>query len=249
MTLLAISAFEGVPLKNTFTITGTINPQGTIGQIGGAIDKTSAAAGAGLKFIIVPAVAPGSLEEGVYYIAQQTYAIPVIEAFNISQAFAYATGSASVQGKEVSINLTDNYQIASLPQSSLNCSNQCNYLPFEGFANYTLNLTNSQISDLSSNPAFASVSGQLLTVLDQASQLEGKGYNYIAADVAFLDYINAFYLSSYNVSRGEAYGYMQEVNSSCAGNLVAPAMTTNNYEYIIGARLGRQWANYTINYT
>ena len=149
MTLLAISAFGNRPLRSDFTITGTISPDGTIGQIGGALDKVSAAAASRLDLVLVPQASPGSIEQGVYYIAQIEYGIPIVEVANISQAAAYAFGTASGTADEVSVNFSNDYMVAALPQASPNCSNGCNEAPFSAFTNYTISMTKSQIRNLS----------------------------------------------------------------------------------------------------
>ena len=53
-TLLAVAALQHRQLPSTFTATGTISPGGYVGLIGGAYDKSGAAKGDGLKFILVP---------------------------------------------------------------------------------------------------------------------------------------------------------------------------------------------------
>ena len=87
-----------------------------------------------------------------------------------------------------------------------------------------------------------------MDVTDQASVLHDKGYLYISADLAFLNYLDAFYIGSYNTTRDEAANYMQEVQTGCS-DLTAPQLTLDNYEYVIGAELRQGWANYTINST
>lgn len=247
MTLLAVSAFEGKPLRSNFTLTGTISPSGGIGQIGGAIDKISAASAAKLSLMLVPWADPGSLEQGIYYIGQTEYKIPVVEVANISQAAAYAFSGESGVANEVTLNFTENYNVGGLPAAPLNCTNGCNETPFSAFTNYTIALAKAQIANISSH-GFAAAGSQLLGVVNQTAEMHGKGYLYLAADIAFLSYLDGFYLGSYNLSRYQALSYMQNVQASCSG-LTAPQLTKSNYEYVIGAELRQGWANYTINST
>lgn len=248
MALLAVSAFEGKPLRADFTITGTIGPDGMVGPIGGALDKVSAAAGGGIKLVLVPWTNPGSVDQGIYYIAQAEYGIPVVEVSDISQAASYAFGSSSGVANEVTMNFSNNYEVGSLPQAQLNCSNSCNEVPFTAFANYTINLTRSQIAALSALPGLGTAEGQLMNIINQTAAIHQKGYLYISADIAFLNYLNAFYLGSYNVSRAGALGRIQDTQLECS-SLLAPQLTTNNYDYVIGGELRQGWANYTINAT
>ncbi|AIC16061.1 putative archaeal serine protease [Nitrososphaera viennensis EN76] len=55
MTVLLISELEGKAINNYTAMTGTINPDGTIGPVGGVIEKAVAAGKYGAKVMLVPA--------------------------------------------------------------------------------------------------------------------------------------------------------------------------------------------------
>ncbi len=55
MTVLLISELEGKPINNYTVMTGTINPDGTIGKVGGVLEKAGAAGKYGAKLMLVPA--------------------------------------------------------------------------------------------------------------------------------------------------------------------------------------------------
>lgn len=54
MTLLMISALENQKLRNDITLTGTIDMFGHVGEIGGVIEKATAANQSGKKIILIP---------------------------------------------------------------------------------------------------------------------------------------------------------------------------------------------------
>jgi uncharacterized protein len=54
MTIAAISAIEDKPIKNGVLITGTIEPDGTIGKVGGIIEKGDTAADNNYKTLLIP---------------------------------------------------------------------------------------------------------------------------------------------------------------------------------------------------
>ncbi len=54
MTVGIIAALEGWKLKPNVMMTGMINPDGTIGPVGGILEKASAAAEAGMKLFLIP---------------------------------------------------------------------------------------------------------------------------------------------------------------------------------------------------
>lgn len=53
-TIATISALTGKRIKSDTVITGTINPDGTVGMVGGIIEKAKAASDAGYRIFLVP---------------------------------------------------------------------------------------------------------------------------------------------------------------------------------------------------
>ncbi len=54
MTVATIAAMQGKQVRQDAAITGTIQPDGTIGQIGGVIEKATAASQKGIKLFVIP---------------------------------------------------------------------------------------------------------------------------------------------------------------------------------------------------
>lgn len=54
LAVATIAALENKPLNMSVMITGTINPDGTIGEVGGILEKASAAKQAGAELFLVP---------------------------------------------------------------------------------------------------------------------------------------------------------------------------------------------------
>lgn len=54
MTLLTISAIDNATLNNSITLTGTIDNEGYIGEIGGAVEKAQAAKDGGKTLFLIP---------------------------------------------------------------------------------------------------------------------------------------------------------------------------------------------------
>jgi uncharacterized protein len=54
LTIATVAALENKTLKNDIVITGTIEPDGTIGQVGGVLEKAKAAKDIGAKIFLVP---------------------------------------------------------------------------------------------------------------------------------------------------------------------------------------------------
>jgi uncharacterized protein len=54
LTVATIAALENKQIKSDVLMTGTINPDGTIGQVGGILEKAEAAKAVGAKLFLVP---------------------------------------------------------------------------------------------------------------------------------------------------------------------------------------------------
>lgn len=247
MTMLAISAFEGRPLRNDFTMTGTISPNGTIGEIGGVYDKVSAAQSVGIMLVLVPKVQPTDPEDELYLLVQTNFGIPLVQVANISQASYFAFNS-SINGtaNRTTYNFYKDYHASELPNATLQCTESCNYSIFNTLLNATFNLTRNEINGLNANPKFSNISSQLGDVLNQSAQISKHGYIYTSADFAFLDYVNAFYFSGYPSNRSSALSLLYKIQSLCT-SLTPPPLTSKNYNYVISAELRQEWGNYTIN--
>ena len=109
LTLATIAALQNKTLKNDIIITGTVGPDGSIGQVGGVLEKAQAASDVGIKVFLVP---PGQREQTYlspnetcvrkagFIFCETTYeqvtinigdsvGISVIEVENINEAMEY----------------------------------------------------------------------------------------------------------------------------------------------------------------
>ncbi len=241
LTLLAVYALRNQSIYNNFTVTGTISPNGSVGEIGGVTDKSQAAEQNGMNFILVPMAPQGSSEEFLYYISQQLYGIPVIEVSNLTQAVGYANAQASQRPAIVplSFNITQEYNTSVNP-AQLQCSD-CNSSYFIPLVNETFSLVNSTISAVPSE--FSSAKAQMSSNMQQYAAIASKGYTYTAADMAFNEYIDAYTLAHSNsFTKTSAMSLASNVSDYCA--LVSPSQLTNtNYEYIAGGELRQSLAS------
>ncbi len=248
LTLLAISALSGTPLLTNFTITGTISPNGQIGQIGGAYDKAGAAKAAGLSFILVPAAGADTVEAQLYLLTQDTFNIPLIQVANISAATRFAFHKTNILANKTTLNLSQDINVAAIGAAPLQCSNSCDLATFGKLVNFTFQMANGSLATLSADPTFSGPASQLSASLVQDVQVGQKGYLYAAADLAFLNYVDSFYFNSHSVSKPIGLSTLISVNNYC-NSLSIPQMTPSNYEYVIAGELRQSWAEYTLNTT
>ncbi len=247
MTLLAISALSNKPLRNNFTITGTISSNGTIGEIGGVYNKAGAAERGGMTFMLVPEVPSQTQEDELYYLVQTNFDIPLIQVANITQAYQYALQNKSISNAGTYYDFYTNYNANLLTSPNITCSNGCSFSPFSSLLNVTLNSTNSAVSQLS-QPKFNNVTNQLSNEADESKTIAEKGFLYAAADLSFLNYINAYFFSSHNATIQSAENTMQSEYNYCT-SLSAPQLTQSNYEWVLAGELRQTWGSYTLSST
>ncbi len=248
MTLLGISAFTGIRLPANFTLTGTISPNGNIGEIGGVYDKMAAAKAAEMKFALVPRVSNASFENELYYIVEKTFNIPLIQVSNVSQASDYALYGKSLSGMHTAFNPYVGYNVSRISEAPLTCSGSCNMGRFAALSNFTYNMTKKAIAKLSAEPGFYNASRRFSAMLNQSGALSGKGYYYLSADMSFLTYLNVFTFLNHNTNKTDGLDTLNNIGLYCSGNS-APQITNTNYEYVLGGELRQSWANYTLNAT
>ena len=239
-TLDAISALSHKPLLHDFTLTGTINLDGTVGPIGGIYDKVAAAKQHGLVFMLVPHVENGSMQDLIYYLAQQTFNIPLVEVANVSQAMQFATGASSPTWLNYSI--YSNYYVNELPYANLTCEN-CYLGSFQNLTSFTFNFTNNTIENIPNN--YYGAKSVFEKDMSEYASIAQKGYLYTAADFSFLLFPQAFMLEhSSNVTNASASSLISNVSSFCS-SLVPPQLTNTNYEYVIGGELRQEFGSIT----
>jgi Lon-like ATP-dependent protease len=84
-----ISAMEGVPVKQTVAMTGSLSVRGDVMPVGGVTQKIEAAAQAGIKTVLIPKSNMGDvlIDDAV------KASIEIIPVSNISEVFEYAMSS------------------------------------------------------------------------------------------------------------------------------------------------------------
>ena len=240
LTLLAISALKHIQLHGNFTVTGTISNTGAIGEVGGVYDKLDAAKNHHMDFALVPYAPPQSIEYLVYYLAQQTFRIPVAEVLNVSEALPYATQISNPNIIPLQLNLSSgSYKIKNLPVAPVACQN-CSMGYFSQLVNFTFGMARNSTDAISGN--LSAVKPGIYSELNAYQNISKKGYLYEAADLAFLQYSNIFTLANsryYSISGANTL--FNNVSAYCS-SLAPPNMTSANYEYVVGGQLRQEWA-------
>ncbi|MDO8508127.1 MAG: S16 family serine protease [Nanoarchaeota archaeon] len=94
ITVASIALLNGIEIKNDTAITGSINSDGSIGNIGGVKEKAKSVASAGYKYFIIPQGQSSipTPDEGVINLkeyAKQEWNLEIIEVSTIEEALPY----------------------------------------------------------------------------------------------------------------------------------------------------------------
>ncbi len=239
-TLLADYALGGKQLYNNFSITGTLSQDGSVGPVGGVYDKVWAASLGGIKYFVAPVVPGGTSEQLIYYLAQQTFNMPLVEVGNFTGALPYAGGINPRAIAPVVPNVTHGYDISRITNAPLNCTN-CDEKYFGELTNFTFGLVNASLAGIESN--YSGVSSQLAGQLSEYRNISARGYLYTGADLAFESYPYAVTLDNAPAFTNQSTGstLLNDVNSYCS-QISVPQMTDRNYEYIVGGEVRQAFA-------
>ena len=245
--ILAYAGLEHRSIYPNFTVTGTINPDGMVGEVGGVYDKLTAAKSAGMKYAIVPVTfGPSDPEYTVYYILQSKLGIPIFQVSNMTQALKYAINPVSSEPPFFQYKNSENFNLGSIPEANVSCIS-CNISYFRELTNYTLNYTSLWVDSIPQS--MSSARSIFLSDIANYSKIASKGYYYAAADYAFLQFANEFPIASQgNLTFAYAHNATYNTEAFCK-NLTPPQLTYQNYEYVIGGELRQDWALHQINQT
>lgn len=98
LTAATMAALQGVEMNSDVMITGTINPAGSLGSIGGVYEKAKVAAESKARILVIPAEQEYSYEaeggEIINFIAdiRENYNMTIVFAEDIIDAYKYLTG-------------------------------------------------------------------------------------------------------------------------------------------------------------
>ncbi|MBC7128533.1 MAG: hypothetical protein H5T45_02215 [Thermoplasmatales archaeon] len=108
MTVAAVCLLENLSVSNDVIMTGMINPDASIGPVGGILEKGEAAGSAGFKYFLIPkgqSIQYKTVEEKIGFLTiyrsvpvnvseelYKKYGMNVIEVEDINEALAYFTG-------------------------------------------------------------------------------------------------------------------------------------------------------------
>lgn len=210
MTVATLALLEGINLNDSVAMTGMINPDGSIGPVGGILEKGEAVAKAGKKLFLIPKgqmieyvtnytrhgwIVIGQREPvNVSEVLYEKYGLIVKEVEDINEAFYYFTGYKFPEEKSSKPITTYDYRSIMKPLASriIDEANQS----YEKAKN-EFDKANIPVGTWFFNPR-----GQIQNKLDESKEdlknamiAENNGFYYYAISKAFQSMINSRFVS------------------------------------------------------
>lgn len=228
LALLAYAEFTGKKLREDLSATGTIELDGSIGKVGGVVQKAKAAHDAGITLFLVPV--GQSLSGGIDLNAVWTpKGMQVVEVRNLTEAVKYAF-TAKGQKVEVPERIKQELKITPFPA----------------------NASTSPVRTLAENeeaglrqrlPALKNeiLAAELTEAINDTRYLVEKGYYYSAANTIFLARIAFEAYSSQNMTEEQLTQKLDGLEKKAA-EFVPARKTVENLEWVAAAQLRWYWA-------
>ncbi|PIO06524.1 hypothetical protein COT29_00645 [Candidatus Micrarchaeota archaeon CG08_land_8_20_14_0_20_59_11] len=233
LTVLAYSEFTGRKPRQDLTITGTIEPDGSIGKISGVMEKAKAASAQGIKVFFVPRTQ--SVQDGVDLTtyAPATWGMQVVEISRAEDAmrFAFTAEGTAVNASRIEIaplNLTP----VAVPKE---------LAPMKRIAENERTELLRTLDSLPKGNDSALIAQEVGVSLNLSRQMLERGYYYTAANELFLTKmaLDAIALDG-NGTQGMP-ALLAELEAKL-GNMTFTQKNERNAEWVAAAQMRWHWA-------
>ncbi len=231
--VLAYAAFNNEEIRKDTTVTGAVDKDGVVGRVGGLYEKALAASRNNVKYLLTP---PQSVHERILLSqVKKTYGLQVYEIENADDAINFMVHGetpAELPLPQIETEFED------LPASS-NPSIEL----FKGVTNKLIDLERNAVQAIPTDEeGIGDIKNLFLEEIKRQETLVRKGYQFTAANEAFLNYIAASTAANAaNPMTVDLGRKVQEIRT-CIAALPATQKTEANFEWIMGADMRKVWA-------
>ncbi len=229
LAVMSYAALENKTLRNDTIITGTIEYDGEVGPVGGLYEKAKEAARAGAKYFITPT--ENFYEMLILKNVEEDYGIEIIEAKDIGQVIGFMIENRTIEQENISSRVREIPELAEYDDSKMPKFDEVSstMVDLEEEVVQSIGNDNKEIRDFFENE-----------VARQQSLIE-QGYVFSAANEAFLNLIDLSTISAILNDEVDLPRKKGDI-SICLSRISTPAITDQNFEWIVGSNLRTQWA-------
>ncbi len=232
LALLAYAEFAKLQPRKDLVVTGTIERDGSIGQIGGIVEKTKSLKGTGAKLFLIPH--GQSIYQGTDVAGEAAaFGIQVAEVRNINDLvkYAFTPEGTPVQAEE--------FNEQPLVLEKLELPEALN--PLKQIAAGELFSMEKDLDSLGSGKE-AQLFRQLLeTELNESRYALDMGYYYSAANSVFISRLSLDAFKLRNTTQIDLMRLTQQLANE-AKTIEFPKESAENLEWVVGAKLRYYWA-------
>jgi predicted S18 family serine protease len=237
--VLAYSALTGKEPRRDAVMSGTVDQFGNVGSVGGLYEKAMAAVASNSDYFLIPK--SGYFELLLLRNIREGYPIEILEIGTADDAIGFMLDNKTIP--EASFERTSE----PLPELE-----QRSKTGLEEFDKVSQNILKIDSDTILSIPSTDNESAIMKTFYIEENakhyQLLKKGYVFSAANEAFLNYIEASTISAVLSQKPDLAGKQANI-STCLSTINQPNKTKENFEWVVGGDLRKEWALKRLNVT
>jgi len=238
--VLSYAVFENLSVRDDTVVTGSLEPGGLVGSVGGLYEKARGSAESGKKYFITPF-------NNVYEFItlkqiEEDYGITIIQANMIHEIIGFMVHDEPISEREVT------KFDSSISENTSSYHYDAELEHFEDIAYRMIEFENYSIQRMPYSEDTIWINEYFTESINEQLDYIDMGYYFTAANDAFLNYIE---ISTINVLFGEQMSLIEKKKEidDCLDNLERPKMTSDNFEWVVGSDLRKAWAEDRLNST
>ncbi|MBN1170406.1 hypothetical protein JXA56_05245 [Candidatus Micrarchaeota archaeon] len=227
LTVMTYAALTNKTLRQDTVMTGSVDVFGNIGPVGGLYEKARESAAMGARYFITP-------KESFYEILlleglKERHGLIVLEADSVEEVIAFMTENKSIEQKNISARKRDILQLEKYHNPGIENFREVAASMIVLEESLAGQINNHEIREFFENE------------VQRQEKLIEQGYLFSGANEAFLNFIEMKTIIA--ILNNDTSLERKKLNiSACLGDIGRPAMTMENFEWIVGSDLRKQWA-------
>jgi len=239
MAVMSYALFEGLPVREDAVITGSLEPGGLIGPVGGLYEKAKTSGQTGIKYFITPFT--NVYEFITLESVEEQYGIRIIQANTISEVINFMIYNETIEEREASV-----FE-SRIPEDMAPYYDE-GLEPFRNVALGMMEFERYVLDDMPGSDETLWINEYFNSTIEEQKEYIELGYYFTAANDAFLNYIEISTINT--VFTGDInLGVKRDSVEYCLDSLERPVMTDENFEWVAGSDLRRAWSENKLNDT
>jgi hypothetical protein len=232
LAVMTYALFENESMRGDTIMTGSIDRSGNVGPVGGLYEKAKGAANMGARYFITPVET--FYETLLLEEVEEQYGITILEARKVDEVIAFM-----IEGKEIEQEplVARKRKIPSLPPYDYSGMEA-----FESIARSVITLEEGVLGMVDeSSTETTEIKDFFRNEVQRQEGILEDGYLFSAANEAFLNYID---ISTINIIISGDVDLPRKKGDigKCLTGISRPAVTDENFEWVVGADLRQAWA-------